>query len=120
MDEISSMKKSKFRKLVYSQLREVARDYLISLKLSHSKLDNMKNDFKMQEYLCSENLSTQQKQILFMLQTRMIEVKANFSEKFNNVLTCHFCTEEESQPHLLLCSEITEGIDTSEVQYVVI
>ena len=71
----------------------------------------------MQEYLYSENLSTQQKQTLFMLQTRMIEVKANFSERHKNVLTCHFCNEEESQPHLLLCTEITDGIDTSEVQY---
>ena len=117
MDEISSTKKTKFRKLVYSQLKEVARDYLLSLKLSHSKLDNMKSEYKMQEYLCSENLSTQQKQTLFMLQTRMIEVKANFSERHKNVLTCHFCNEEESQPHLLLCTEITDGIDTSEVQY---
>ena len=66
-----------------------------SLKLSHS---NLKNEYKMQEYLCSENLSTQQKQTLFMLQTRMVEVKANFSEKYDNILTCHFLMRRNLSP----------------------
>ena len=89
-DEISNMKKTKFRKLVNLQICEVARDYLLSLKSSHSKLDNLKSDFKLQNYLCSENLSTKKKQLLFLFQTRMVEVKANFSEKYDKVLTCHF------------------------------
>ena len=44
-------------------------------------------------------------------------MKVNFSEKYGQVLTCHFCPEQESQSHLLSCKQITDGIDTSEVQY---
>ena len=117
MDEISKMKKYKFRKIVNTQIREVARDYLLSLKSSHSKLDDLKSDYKLENYLTSDNLTTQQKQLLFMLQTRMVDVKVNFSEKNGQVLTCHFCQEDESQSHLLRCKQITDGIDTSEVQY---
>ena len=83
-DEISKMKKTKFRKLVNLQIRKIAWDYLLSLKSSHSKLDNLKSDYKLQNYLCSENLTTKQKQLLFMLQTRMVEVKANSSENMTS------------------------------------
>ena len=117
MNKISKMKKQKFRKIVITQIREVARDYLLSLKSTHSKLDNLKSDYKLENYLTSDNLTTQQKQLLFMLQTRMVDVKVNFSEKYGQVLTCHFCPEQESQSHLLSCKQITDGIDTSEVQY---
>ena len=100
-----------------SQLREVSRDYLLSLKSSHSKLFNLNNDYKLQKYLTSDKISTEQKQTLFMLRTRMVDVKSNFSEKYGNILTCHFCTEEESQSHLLICTQITVGIDTSGVKH---
>ena len=111
------MKKYKFRKIVYSQLRQVARDYLMSLKVKHSKLFLLSNDYKLEKYLSSEKLSTAEKQTLFKLKTRMVEVKSNFKTKHDEQVTCSFCPEEDTQPHLLSCKEVTVGIDTSNVEY---
>ena len=61
--------------MVYNQLQEVAREYLISLKEKHSKLENIKNTYSLEPYLTSNNITTEEKQTLFKLRTRMIEVK---------------------------------------------
>ena len=45
----------------------------------------------------------------------MVDVKVNFKTYYGQNLTCRFCFEEESQPHLLLCKEIVDGIDVSDV-----
>ena len=111
------MNKSKFKKLVNSQLREVSRDYLTSLKSDHKKLDNLKNDYKLQDYLSSSNLTVEEKQTLFKCRTRMIDVKSNFKIKHGQNLSCLFCTKEETQSHLLTCQEITVGVDTRAVQH---
>ena len=117
MSEITSMKKNKFRKLVYSQLREVARDYLTALKEKHSKLDYITNDYKLENYLCSDNISTEEKQNLFKLRTRMVDVRSNFKTQYGQNLACPFCKEEETQSHLLNCKHITVGIDVTQVKY---
>ena len=105
MSEISQMKKCKFRKFVNSQLREVAKDYLMSLKVKHSKLFFLNNDYKLEKYLSSDNLSTAEKQTLFKLKTRMVEVKSNFKTKHDDQVTCSFCPEEDTQSHLISCKE---------------
>ena len=117
MSEISIMKKHKFRKIVNSQLREVARDYLITLKTKHTKLFNLSNDYRLEKYLSSEKLSTAEKQTLFKLKTRMVEVKSNFKTHHDEQVTCSFCPEEDTQAHLLSCKEVTMGIDISNVEY---
>ena len=117
MSEISIMKKHKFRKIVNSQLREVARDYLITLKTKHTKLFNLSNDYRLEKYLSSEKLSTAEKQTLFKLKTRMVEVKSNFKTHDDEQVTCSFCPEEDTQAHLLSCKEVTMGIDISNVEY---
>ena len=43
MSEIANMKKVKFRNIVNTQLRIVAREYLLTLKAKHSKLDYLPN-----------------------------------------------------------------------------
>ena len=117
MPEISVMKKSKFKKLVNSQLREASRDYLMSLKSSHSKHSKMKNNYNLQSYLTSDNLSVEEKQTLFQLRTRSTDVKSNFKSQHGSNLQCQFCDLEEDQPHLLLCKEISRGVDTSGVEH---
>ena len=47
----------------------------------------------------------------------MVEVKSNFKKQHGANLICNFGQNEDTQSHLLLCKEITKGIDTSEVQY---
>ena len=81
MYEISKMKKSKFRKIVNCQIREIAKDYLINLKSKHSKLDGISDSYGQEKYLFSSNMSTEEKQVLFKFRTRMIDVKSNFKNQ---------------------------------------
>ena len=117
ISEIANMKKSIFKKLVNAQLRVKCRDSLLTLKATHSKLSQLDNSYKLQGYLSTRNLNVEQKQILFRFRTRMISVKSNFKSQHGQNLTCQFCNEEDQQSHLLFCSEITQGIDTSQVKY---
>ena len=117
MSEISQMKESKFRILVKTQIRKVATKYLLSLKAKHSKLDSVSDEYRLERYLSSSNISTEEKQTLFKLRTRMVDVKSNFKIKYGSNLTCTFCIEEENQSHLLSCQEITVGLNTTEVKY---
>ena len=71
----------------------------------------------MHNYISSSELNVEQKQILFQFRTRMVSVKTNFKSQFGQNLTCQFCPQEDSQLHLLSCTEITQGIDTSDVLY---
>ena len=59
--EIRLMSKTKFKSVVTSCIFEVAREYLTSLKNMHSKSD------KIQDYLISSELSTEEKQLSFHL-----------------------------------------------------
>ena len=117
MAEISTLKKSTFRKLVNKQLREVAREYLLNMKDKHSKLNKISDKYSFESYLSSTNISTEEKQTLFKFRTRMVEVKSNFKTQYGQNLTCLFCPEEETQSHLLSCKDITKDLDISEVDY---
>ena len=117
MTEISKMKKTTFRKVVNTQLREVARDYLLNLKAKHSKLNSISDSYKLEPYLSSMNISTEVKQTLFKLRTRMVDVKFNFKMQYGQNLACHFCPEMDTQSHLLACKILTDGIDISDIEY---
>ena len=115
--QISAMKKNKFKNIVYTQLREVLREFLISLKRKHSKLEHLNNTYTLDSYLASNNITTEEKQTLFKLRTRMIDVKSNFKSQYGQDLVCRFCPVEETRAHLLLCKELVDNIDTSNVCY---
>ena len=104
--QIKSMKVDKFKKLVKEKLEVQAFNFLEDLKGRHSKTKNL-NDYKLQNYLTSDNLSTNQKKLLFSLRTRSIHVKTNYQNKYKFNMFCSVCddkTEEESEIHLLRCS----------------
>ena len=115
--EISSMKKNKFKTLVTEKIHEVAKLYLIKLKNKHSKSDGLSADGKVQDYLTSSKLTTEEKQL--HLRTRTFECKANYSSLYNAELACSICLEEDNQGHLLRCGRTTNGVDLKGVQYVV-
>ena len=61
----------------------------------------------MQSYLKSSEISTLNKQILFKLRTKMLNIKANFSSVNKNNLLCSLCKDmstTENEEHLLVCS----------------
>ena len=71
------------------------------MHITHIKL-------KMQQYLETRTSSVQETKFLFALRSRMVNVKVNYREKHTNLL-CPCCKmEDDSQEHLLSCSEIKE------------
>ena len=99
------------------KIHEVAKLYLIKLKNKHSKSDGLSADGKVQDYLTSSKLTTEEKQLLFHLRTRTFECKANFSNLYNAELASSICLEEDNQGHLLRCGRTTNGVDLKGVQY---
>ena len=63
----------------------------------------------MQGYINNSDFNISDIQLLFKLRTRMMNVKANFRNQYNNDdIICKFCDEgvEESQYHQLECQTI--------------
>ena len=115
--EIRLMSKTKFKSIVTSCIFEVAREYLTSLKNKHSKAEGLCVSDKIQDYLISSELTTEDKQLLFHIRTRSYDCKANYKNLYKNQLDCNICGEEDSQQHLLYCTIATHGIDMTGVQY---
>ena len=108
--EISMMKKSSFKRLVDSKVREASRKYLTQLRNKHSKSNGLQT-YKLQTYLTSNALTTEEKQLLFKLLTRTYSCKANFKNQYGQNITCSICGSEDKQQHLLFCSRTTAGVD---------
>ena len=115
--EIRSMSKIKFKSLLTSKIYEVACEYLLSLKNKHSKSEGLSYNNKINDYLITSQLTTEEKQLLFQLRTRSFDCKANFKNKYNNQLACSICNMEDSQMHLLNCKQTTTDIHMKGVKY---
>ena len=111
------MKKSQFKKFLSSKINEAAQKYLLTLKNKHSKSDGLRVNSEMQTYLTSTELTLSEKQLLFLLRTRSYKCKANYKTQYEPNLACLICSEEDNQPHLLLCKKTTIGVDIEDVQY---
>ena len=105
-DEIKKYSKYKFKKLVDSKVKQKAAEYLTELQMKLSKLKYLLQTNKMQEYLGSDNLTTEQKKMLFKMRIRMCPNKTNFKSMYQPDLSCSLCEETsstESEHHLLCC-----------------
>ena len=112
------MTRYRFKNLVQTKVHELAREHLTTLKNKHSKSDGLNCDFeKMQDYLLTDNLSTEEKQLVFKLRTQTYPCKANFRKLYEPDLSCPICPEEDRPEHLLNCTSTTQGIDTNSVQF---
>ena len=108
-EEISQMKKEKFKRIVKSSIHQLSGEYLTKQMEKHSKSENLCLTDNIQNYLVNVNTTVKQKKLLFLLRSRMFPVKTNFQQSYSDLL-CSLCSKaEESQQHLLLCEEIING-----------
>ena len=108
-NEIKLMKKEKFKKLVNDKLRQLTNEYLTSLQQSHRKTRNIFVTEKMKPYLRSEEISLEEKRMLFLMRNFMCDVKTNYKTLYANNMRCRLCDKfEESESHLTICEE---GVD---------
>ena len=106
-EEIKSMSKYKFKKLVDKKIKEKAAQYLTELQTKHSKSKVLHQSPNIKEYLTTDQLSTREKQMLFKLRTMTTPNRSHFKGKYKDDLSCTLCkdpTSVESLKHLLVCS----------------
>ena len=91
-EEIKSMKIFTFRKLVNEKISELS---VKSLKIKNneekSKSKNIWPSTDMKEYLRSNKLSTEEKQLLFSMRCRVNPLKWNYKSKYANNMSCSIC-----------------------------
>ena len=111
------MKIQKFKKYIKTKVKEMALQYLNSLKSKHSKVKHIKfEQLNPQKYFFQEDFTIKEIQLLFNLRTRMIDVKKNFSSIYEN-LNCDFCDDNEidSQNHLIKCQKLLSMLSDQEI-----
>ena len=116
--EIKNTKKNTMRKLVNDKIRDASHSSLLEER--KGKLCNLEADYQLKEYLVTDQLSIEQKQLLFNLRTRMVFVKCNYRNKYQGNLQCCLCDSqpEDSQEHLLVCPPLLNEVDVDQtVEY---
>ena len=118
--EIKSMKEYSFKKIVNEKKKELSVKHLLSMKTRNneekSKCKNIWPSGDMKAYLKSNELSTEDKRLLFSMRCRVNEVKCNYRTKYKNNITCSLCdsNSEESEVHLLQCESIISEPDVKD------
>ena len=110
-EEIAKMSKNKFKEIINKDINRAAFDYLMKIKIKHTKLDGLKYErLATQEYLKTNNsLSYEEKCTLYKMRVREIDVKVNYKTKYVDI-KCTLCNtgKESSQYHLLECEYLIE------------
>ena len=112
-EEIKSMSKVKFKSLVKDKIAKEAFNYLQNLQSSHSKVKHIGYEkLEMQNYIKSDLLTTDEKQLLFALRTATINVRANFRGAHPNT-NCNLCLQNvpQTSSYLLDCAAILTESD---------
>ena len=107
-EEIEIIKKMKYLKMVKIKTDQSALEKLIIMKSNHSKVRHLKHfGVKMQKYFLpnGNKISQEEIRIIFKLRARMTNVKMNMKGNYLNY-ECDLCNKEESQEHILECTEI--------------
>ena len=107
-DQIRAMSRYRFQSRVKKAVRKKALDDLLKLKNTHNKVKHINfSELRIQEYLKSELLSNQEAKFLFHSRCRMLPVKTNYGNSFNENF-CPLCKKnlEDTQSHLLFCDSL--------------
>ena len=85
-EEIRKMSKSKFKQLVQTKINEFAKKCALAIQSKQSKTSKIEiyEKRKTAGYLLSKNLCKEEKQTLFRLRSRTIDVKLKLSNPSSN------------------------------------
>ena len=118
-DTLKDMKKSSFSDLLNKSIETSAFKRLENLKMSHTKVENVKHYMlQIRKYFqpSEANATKQEIQLIFKLRCRMTETKTNFKGLYDSY-ECDLCgKEDESQEHILKCTRLVNmNKDISEI-----
>lgn len=109
MEVIKRFTKEAFKQKVSKAVNKAAFQYLCSEKKRMSKVMYVPHDnFKLQEYFHPSLLDIQEVKMLFMIRSRMVDVKINFRNKYADTLcpVCKTVGVEDSQEHVMECVQL--------------
>merc|ERR1712115_561508 len=111
VEEIRRMKKTQFRKLNKNSIKEKALLYLMEKRGSKGSQIRY-SSLKMQEYLLpdEEKLSILDKQYIFAMRNRMVEIEDNFPKNKIERKKC-VCGEHENMEHIYSCLILNSNIE---------
>ena len=113
-EEISHMSKLSFKKVVKDSIKRKTSEYLEDKIRQHSKTKDMEIKNNMCDYLQTNELSTDDKRLLFKLRCRMTNNKSNFKNLHTNKLECRLCEDANSQEtltHLTKCPFLVTKVE---------
>ena len=104
------MKKEHLKEVVKAACETKALDYLNNKKAEHSKVLHISHtSWEMQPYLKPNSISSQEAKFIFLLRTRMLDVRINYRNRYKDI-RCPNCEDfPDDQAHLLLCTKLCSG-----------
>ena len=111
--QIQGVSKISFKKYVKKKVTQKFLQHLRSLKMKHSKSKFLSCDNLLSaDYILSPLFSTKEKELLFKLRSKTLEVKQNFSGQYGSPWCISCGLFPETQSHLLQCPEIVVKLKT--------
>ena len=112
IDELKKMKKNRFKKKLKEKILRSSFLYLKNIAQTKSKINYLSyKKLQVQKYLVSLKFNIKEKALLTKLRTRMIDVKNNSKNNYQNIMSCDLCGEFEDQKHLLNCKVLIENCE---------
>jgi hypothetical protein len=107
LKDIENMSGITFKSLVEKKEKEYTIKYLNTVKQGHSKVLHINHSvLEMADYIQPNGIINSEARFLFMVRSRMLDVRKNFEGKHSNTL-CPLCeVEADTQQHLLVCEEL--------------
>ena len=114
-EEIKDIKRSQFQNILRKSIKEKAYEYLIE-KRGRKGIEIDYRKLKMQEYLLpdEELLSISDKQMIFAIRNRMVNIEHNFPRKDKTEKEC-ICGDVKNMKHLYSCKRL--NIETMKTPY---
>ena len=116
-EEISSIPKLSFRKLVKSKISNAAFRYLQKMQEGHSKMRELKYEkFELMQYLNSPLFSNTNRNLLLALRTRTVRgIRKDFRGLYQDIHCPFGCLIDDTLQHILQCTVIKQNHTSVEV-----
>ena len=106
ISELAKIPENTYIKMIDEKVKKAAWNYLNDEKKKHDKVKYIiHSKTELQDYLMPNNLTNEESKFIFLLRTRMLEVKCNYKGRYQNTDTlCPVCkNHEDTQQHILDC-----------------
>ena len=107
------MSVEKFKNKVNKATTKLALKFLNDEKNKLSKVLHIQfSELKLQEYLLPKKTSVKLAKFIYQARNRMLDVKANYGNKYGNNLLCPICEDPDffdTQQHLLECDGLADN-----------